>query len=348
MKPHTDSGWVEWQAPSNIAIVKYWGKRGRQLPQNASLSLSLSESQTRTRVEYSPRGAGEGLLQSFEFHGKSSSFAQRIEKYLESLISELPPLKEFSFKIQTQNSFPHSCGIASSASGFSALALCLSEIEQRHTKREICQDDFWQRASHLARLGSGSACRSLYGAFTLWGKGVEGVNSHDEYAIPLKEVHPDFLKLRDAICLVSSGVKPVSSGRGHQLMEDNPFAPERYQLANHRACKLISILHSGELEDFIQLAEAEALALHGLMMLSPGPFVLLRPNTLAIIERIHEFRGRHKLPVGFTIDAGPNIHLLYFESHRKQVENFIQEEIAPLTEGIIHDFLGEGPSRSFV
>ena len=345
-------GVVQWTSPSNIAIVKYWGKRKGQLPQNASLSLTLSQSKTKTQISYFPRQKkNDKLLQSFRFHGRGKiNFQTRVENYLEKVLCHLPILKKLSLIVETKNTFPHSCGVASSASGFSALALCLWEIQMAckgeelgDLKAEIGQD-FWQKASMIARLGSGSACRSLYGPVSIWG-GHPHLPSHDEFAIPFREVHPSFLRLRDAICLVDGKAKTVSSGLGHELMENSPFAQKRYILANERMERLVAILRSGELWDFIQLAEAEALSLHGLMLLSTRPFFLLKPKSLAIMEKVAQFRRDHQIPVGFTIDAGPNIHLLYFEQDRKKVGPFLQNEIAPLTQKIINDSLGKGPIR---
>ena len=347
-------GVVQWASPSNIAIVKYWGKRKGQLPQNASLSFTLSQSKTETQVSYFPReNKDDKLLRSFHFGGRGGiNFQARVKDYLESMIYSLPILKKLSLVVETKNTFPHSCGVASSASGFSALALCLLEIqmlikgENLGTSREGIGQDFWQKASMMARLGSGSACRSIYGPVSIWGAHPH-LGSHDKFAIPFREAHPAFLGLRDAICLVDGKAKGVSSSLGHELMEDNPFAQKRYTLANERMEQLVAILLSGEIWDFIQLAEAEALALHGLMLLSTPPFLLLRPQSLAIMEKVAQFRRDHQIPVGLTMDAGPTVHILYFEQDRKKVGPFLQNEIAPLTQKIINDSLGEGPIRGF-
>lgn len=318
---------MEWSSPSNIAIVKYWGKKAGQLSQNTSVSFTLSRSQTRTRVEYFPRRGP--LLHSFQFHGQEEiDLRSRVEKYLQEITPEIPLLRELSLQIQTENSFPHSCGVASSASAFSALALCLCEIEGQ-------KGDFLQRTSHLARLGSGSACRSLYGPFSRWPVGAP-------FATPIENTHPHFLELRDTICLVDTKAKKISSSTGHRLMKGHPFARERYAMAEVRAKQVVDLLRSGDREEFIRLAEAEAMALHGLMLLSSTPYMLLRPASLAILEKIVEFRQQHKIPVGFTIDAGPNIHLLSFSPEQDLVNHFLQKEIAPLTMGMIEDFLGPG------
>lgn len=349
-----EKGVAQWYSPSNIAIVKYWGKKGRQRPQNASVSFTLSRSQTHTQIEYSPRLKGEKVLRSFHFEGQGGEgFKERVQAYLESMTEiEFPWLQKYSLALTTQNTFPHSCGLASSASAFSALALCLCEIDQRLKEPQTSPDffnrenrEFWRGASRIAREGSGSACRSLFAPMSLWGK-CEGVDfSQDEFAEPLKNIHPSFLRLRNVICLVDKKNKSISSRMGHKLMDDCPFSPIRYKTANERVIKLMDILRSGDLWAFIQLAEEEAMALHGMMMLSPVSYLILKPNSLHIMEKIRDFRRQTHIPVGFTVDAGPNIHLIYFdcEGDRGRIRRFLLEEITPLTEGLIEDELGTGP-----
>ena len=351
------SGATEWFSPSNIAIVKYWGKKGGQHPQNASISFTLSQSQTRTRVAYSPRLEDEGILRSFYFQGQGSEgFKQRVEAYLNSMVErEFPLLRQYSLNIMTENTFPHSCGLASSSSAFSSLALCLCEIYQRleestasHQLFGTENGEFRRWASRIAREGSGSACRSLYAPMSLWGV-CEGVDfSRDEFAIPLEGIHPNFLQLKNVICLVDKKNKRISSRMGHQLMDNCPFSSARYKTANERVVKLIDILRSGDLWAFIKLAEEEAMALHGMMMLSSLSYLILQPNSLSIMEKIRDFRRRYRIPIGFTMDAGPNIHLIYFDKdeERDRIRRFLLEEIAPFTEGLIEDELGMGPRRS--
>ena len=300
------------------------------------------------RVVYEPRSHQEKLLQSFTFlGGKGEGFGRRVERFVQEVTEELPVLKDLSLRIETENTFPHSCGVASSASAFSALALCLCEIQQKEGGA-FEGLDFHTRSSFVARLGSGSACRSLFAPFSLWGLWEGFPSSCDEWAVPVFQVHPDFFQLRDSICLVNSDPKEVSSSRGHKLMEDNPFARTRYQTANQRVGQLLSFLEAGELKGFIELAEMESLALHGMIFLSPQPSIMLAPDSLSIIERVRDFQRLHRdIPLGFTIDAGPNIHLLSFERDREVVNPFIEEEIAPLTQGIIEDVLGEGPVNSW-
>lgn len=196
-------GTVKWKSPSNIALVKYWGKYGRQLPSNPSISFTLSHAHTITEVQY--KKSKQELAQpsvQFTFEGESKpAFEKKIVAYLASISEDLPLIKNFSFKIASSNSFPHSSGIASSASSMSALALCLLSIEQHIQENEII--DF-RKASVLSRLGSGSASRSVFGPLAIWGDTTVSKASSNEYAIPFGETFdPVFKDFHDDILIVS-------------------------------------------------------------------------------------------------------------------------------------------------
>ena len=342
-------GRVAWRSPSNLAIVKYWGKHGRQLPKNPSVSMTLSESHTETRVGYTPKkGVDSGLSLAFYFEGKKNiSFEKRISSYLEALLPIFPFLKQLELRIDSRNSFPHSSGIASSASSMSALALALCSLEQEFFE-SLDEEAFYRKASYVARLGSGSACRSVYPHYAWWGKFAALDQGSDEYAVPFEtETHPVFHTLKDSICIVSRKEKPVSSSAGHQLMDQNPFAPTRYEVAKKQLLQLISIFKKGDLEAFGKIVEAEALQLHALMMCSNPPYILLESGTLGIIQQIWSYRRETGTPVYFSLDAGPNVHLLYPAETEDAVRSFIDTNIAPLCEEnqIIHDACGAGPKK---
>jgi diphosphomevalonate decarboxylase len=153
--------------------------------------------------------------------------------------------------------------------------------------------------------------------------------------------------LQDTILIVHEGIKSVSSRAGHALMDTHPMRKQRYVNANNRLQELLSVLQTGDLEKFCMLTEAEALELHALMMTSNPSFILMKPNTLEIIERIRSFRAETKIPVCFTLDAGPNVHILYPFSQKKQVRNFIQSELLKLCsqKKAIYDGMGRGPKQ---
>jgi diphosphomevalonate decarboxylase len=340
----TDSGSIQWKSPSNIAIVKYWGKHGNQLPANANLSFTLSTAETRTKINFGPSASGS-LELAFRLSGeREPSFEERIKKYLVVISSYLSFISQLRLDIDSENSFPHSSGIASSASGMSALALCLCSIGEKLGGRPWEKEIFLKRASFLARLGSGSASRSLFPNAAIWGE-LMGLGSSNEYATPVHDIHPTFLNYRDSILLIHEGAKEVSSSIGHSLMNNSPYKDVRYTKANENVLKLLDILRLGDIEGFIEICEEEALTLHGLMMLSKPPYILMKSETIRAIEIVRDFRKRTGIPVCFTLDAGPNLHILYPNNYYNQVLKLIEEELVPLCENgkWLDDMMGSGP-----
>lgn len=334
-----------WKCPSNIALVKYWGKRDFQKPMNPSLSFVLKNAFTETSVELHKDG---NQKVEFFFEGEPSAFGARIEKYFDRVSSVLPWVNKYNFRIRSSNSFPHSAGIASSASSFGALALCLTELDFAISGKETNCPEFWQKASELARMGSGSACRSVYPGFAIWGKTHLFEQSSDEHAIPLSEgINPVFYGLNDAILMVDSGTKEVSSSVGHQLMENHLYQHSRIAQAHQNLNELYLALLTGDQKKFIAVVENEALSLHAMMMTSNPSFLLLKPNSLELINRIRLFHEKSLIPVCFTIDAGPNIHLLYFQENETDVKAFIKRELLAFCENgkWIDDGIGIGPEK---
>lgn len=339
---------VSWQSPSNIALVKYWGKTGRQLPVNPSLSITLSKAVTETKLTAMPR-EGNGLVElDFWFEGKqNAAFGERMYKFLQSVTDIFPWLCQVNLKLETNNTFPHSAGIASSASAFSALALCLCSLDTEMNGVLLDETEFRKKASYVARLGSGSACRSLFPGYTVWGKSRALAGSSDFLAAAVTEVHPVFTSLRDTILIVSNKVKSVSSSEGHNRMIGHPFAEARIKQAGKNTTDLLGAIKTGDKQTFIRIVENEALTLHALMMTSDEGFMLMHPETVWIISRIQDIRKETGLDICFTLDAGPNIHLLYFEDQIEQVNKLIVEDLLINNEQNmrIDDFYGNGPVK---
>jgi diphosphomevalonate decarboxylase len=341
-------GQFTWKAPSNIALVKYWGKSNPQIPKNASLSFTLSQSFTETTLNYFPKGKtthqDDFVFDVFLDGEKKEDFKPKIQKYFENIVEYVPFLKDFYFEIHTHNSFPHSSGIASSASSFAALSLCVMSMEKQFSL-EMTNDFFYQKAAFLARLGSGSATRSVKGNLVLWGKHPDFETSSDLFGIqyPL-QLHPVFQNFQDTILLVDKGQKKVSSSVGHALMNHHPFAEERFKQANENIVKLSQVLATGNLNGFIEIVEGEALSLHAMMMTAHPYFILMQPNTLAIIQKIWNFRQERNMHVCFTLDAGANVHVLYPENEKVEVKSFIINELVLLCQNnqYICDQVGEG------
>ncbi len=342
-------GMIRWTSPSNIALVKYWGKKEGQIPANPSLSMTLKHAVSDFTVRYRHKNSKDRKGLDYYFHNQAKpEFTVRIERFLRSLHPYFPFLEKLHLIIHSDNTFPHSSGIASSAASMSSLALCSCSIEEQIRKESAKKKDFLRKASYMSRLGSGSACRSVYPGYTVWGKHDRVPGSADEYAIPVNTgIHEEMLEMRDAILIISSGKKAVSSSAGHELMKRHPMATTRFNVARNHIPPLLESLRSGDFERYSRIVETEALMLHGLMMSSSPWFILMKPNTLKAIEKIRQFRQHSKLPLCFTLDAGPNIHLLYPQHNAEEVEHFIEDELQYLCENRqwIADEMGRGPVK---
>lgn len=338
---------VIWQSPSNIAIVKYWGKKGIQKGINSSLSFTLSNSYSETEIRYQFKQSTENIIFKFYFEGeRKPDFEKRILTYFESIQNRLKLFQKYELEIHSKNTFPHSAGIASSASAMSSIVLGLLSIEK--TLTAISDSEFYQQASSLSRLASGSAARSVYGGFNLWGELTSIQNSSDDYAIPFTgKLHPIFRNLQDSILIVRSGKKTVSSTAGHKLMDNHPDKEARIQQANKHTKELVRVLKNGDFNRFAEISEQEALSLHKLMMTSTPSFILMQPETLAIIQKIREHREKTKQKLCFTLDAGPNIHLIYPETNKEEIRDFIHKELLVYCEdnSWIDDKMGDGPRQ---
>ena len=341
------SGIVEWNSPSNIALVKYWGKKENQIPQNPSISFTLSKCFTITSMEFKPKENSLNRIH-FKFDGKENhEFGKKINNYFKSINKYFRFLKNHDVYINTKNNFPHSSGIASSASSMSALASCLVDFEIINTNNdnnEYCT----KKKSFISRLGSGSASRSIEGPVTLWGQTNHFKNSSDLFAINISDqVNEVFNNYQNSILIIDPGQKAISSSLGHKLMNSNPFSINRFEIAKNNIKRLKDVLKSGDLDEFIKITESEALMIHSLMLSSDPYYILMKPNTLEAIKKIIEFRIENKIPLSFTLDAGSNVHLLYPKSENEIVKSFIKNELLKLCKSnlCIHDYLGSGSSK---
>ncbi|MCC6817780.1 MAG: diphosphomevalonate decarboxylase [Bacteroidia bacterium] len=335
-----------WRSPSNIALVKYWGKKGPQLPANPSISFTLDKAYTETEVEVIEKSEEGVSLELFFEKERNPAFESKLLSFLQKAERGFPWLKHQHLVIHSSNTFPHSSGIASSASAFSALVLNLCSIDA--VKGGLSDKDFYEKASYWSRIGSVSACRSVYGGFNLWGQTPALNGSSDEFAVNIDDiVHPVFKDFRDTILIVEKGKKAVSSTMGHALLEAHSFADLRYKTGFQNTELLLEILESGDLDGFVKLVEAEALMLHALMMTSPTPFILMKPNTLAVIEKIQDFRNQTGIHLLFTLDAGANVHLLNPGNQDDKVQEFIKNELVGYCQNASYlcNAVGKGPEK---
>ena len=353
-----EAGSFTFSAPSNIALVKYWGKKSifinsinhydEQIPANPSISFTLKNCKTITTLSFVKKEKQDNFSFDLLFEGNpKEEFKTKIEKFLERVFIYCPYLKQYHFTIDTQNTFPHSSGIASSASGMAALSMNIMALEQA-LNPEITEDYFYKKASFLARLGSGSACRSIKGNIVCWGNHNEIEGSSNLFGVEFpSNIHKNFKNYQDTILLVDKGEKQVSSTIGHDLMHEHPFALRRFEQAHKNLSDLKTILENGNLEHFVALVESEALTLHAMMMTSMPYFILMKPNTLEIINKIWKFRSRTRIQVCFTLDAGANVHVLYPENDVNSVLQFIKDELVGYCENgnYICDEIGNGSEQ---
>jgi len=291
-----DTGATAW-APSNVALVKYWGKRDVELnlPVTSSLSVSLGKKGTETFIQEI------NSADNFIFNGVpidlTSKFALRLSNFLNLFRS-----KNTHYLVRINSNVPVAAGMASSACGFASIVLALNDLYGwQLSKTEL---------SILARLGSGSACRSLWNGFVKWHAGKDA-NGMDSFAEPLEYTWPE---LRIGALVLSSKEKPISSTLAmQQTLATSPlYAKWPDQVEKDLASVQIALAQ----KDFILLgetAEANAIFMHEMMHHANPPISYALPETVAAIAKIIELR-RNGTPVYFTQDAGPNLQLL-FQSH---------------------------------
>lgn len=345
---HVEKTSYSWQTPSNIALVKYWGKSNPQIPKNASISFTLKNCHTTTSILFEKKKTSKDVAFDLFFEGtRKEEFKPKIAEFFTRIKAYCPYIFDYKMTINSENSFPHSSGIASSASGLSAIAMCLMNLE-KEINPILSADFINQKASFLARLGSGSASRSIEGPLVVWGKHPDIENSSDLFGVKFPyKVAPIFENYQDTILLVDKGEKQVSSTVGHGLMHNHPYAENRFTQATKNLTKLSEILQKGEVKSFIHLVESEALTLHAMMLTSAPYFILMKPKTLEVIHKIWMYRQKNDSNLCFTLDAGANVHVLYPKKEKKQVQQFISEELAVFCQNgqYIHDETSTGAKK---
>lgn len=282
-------------APSNIALCKYWGKRDVELnlPINASLSISLGELGSRTKI--TPSGAGDQVYLNGELQSEDSSFARKVIAFIDLFRRDL----EQPVKVETTNNIPTAAGLASSASGFAALMLAINDFYRLDLDQKVL--------SAFARIGSGSASRSIYQGFVEWSKG-EQEDGMDSCAEPLAVNWPGF---RIGLLKVATGAKKIDSRSGMQRTVESA---DLYQSWPAQAEKDLNTIKHAIAEQDISLlgqtAEQNALSMHATMIASWPPLLYWQPESVAAMHRVWELRASG-VEIYLTMDAGPNLKLLF-------------------------------------
>lgn len=293
------------QAPVNIALCKYWGKRDENinLPCTPSLSISLAEFGAKTDIEPVDSDRDVFILNG-EVQDKASDAASRVVEYLDLFRTE-----QERFRVESVTNIPVAAGLASSASGFAALALALDDLfEWGLERREL---------SVLARLGSGSACRSLYGGFTEWLVG-ERSDGMDSFAVPIETVWED---LRIGLVEISSAPKAIGS---RPAMSRTVATSQFYRCWAARVAEdmaeIRAAIASRDLERLGTASEGNALAMHATMLDSRPAILYWKPESVQAMQHVWHLRSAG-VPIFFTMDAGPNLKLIFEEKHTALIES---------------------------
>lgn len=281
-------------AHPNIAFIKYWGNQddALRIPANSSISMNLDGLETRTTVQFDTGLDGDGLILNGE--PAAGEALSRVSAALDR-IRQLADVKT-SALVRSENSFPAGAGIASSASAFAALVLAAT------TALGLCLSE--RELSQLARTGSGSASRSIPGGFVEWQAGTD----HDS-SFAASIAGPEHWNLVDFIVLISSQHKAVGSSQGHQLAATSPLQAARVADAGRRLEVCRQSLLEKDFPRFAEIVEQDSTLMHSVMMTSSPPLYYWEPGTLEIMAAVRIWR-EEGLQVCYTIDAGPNVHLL--------------------------------------
>lgn len=293
-------------APVNIALCKYWGKRDDELnlPVTSSLSIALPNKGTTTTIQFN-HGERDHISVNGEAIPETSFFSERLVHFLDLFRGT----KKTHFDIWAESSVPIGAGLASSASGFASLVLALNQLYR------------WQldasSLSILARLGSGSACRSIAPGFVKWLAGNKS-NGMDSYA----EVLPySWKNLRVGICLISPHEKAISSRQAmQQTLDTSPFYPAWPQLVKHHLKSLEKAIADQDFELLGTTAESNSLAMHACALTAYPPICYSLPETVSFKHKIWALRAEG-LSVYFTQDAGPNLKLLFLVEDEDKIIN---------------------------
>jgi len=297
------------QSFPNIAFIKYWGNRDSalRLPVNGSISMNLDGLYTRTTVRFQPGLQADSL--SINGYNISGGGLERVSSIL-TIVRQAAGIS-LRAEVTSENNFPTGAGIASSAAAFAALALAsVSAAGLTWSEAQI---------SRLARLGSGSAARSVPSGFVEW---KMGSSDEDSYAFSLAA--PDHWALADCVAIVSAGHKATGSTEGHALAPTSPLQAARVADASRRLDICRQAILQRDFDALAHIIELDSDMMHAVMMTSQPPLFYWKPATLAVMETVRSWRSQG-LPTACTVDAGPNVHVICPQSEMTQVAAWLRE-----------------------
>ena len=296
-------------AHPNIAFIKYWGNRDSslRLPANGSISMNLDRLFTRTTVTFSANHKADML--KIEYRSVTGPGLERVTQLLD-LVRELAGNNKRA-EVVSENNFPSGTGIASSASAFAALALAASRAAGIIlTEREL---------SRLARRGSGSASRSIPGGFVEW---YMGENDQDSYAESIAP--PEHWDLVDCVAIVSAEHKKTGSAAGHPLAPTSPLQEARVKDAPRRLDLCRRAIQERDFEALATIVEQDSDMMHAVMMTSTPGLFYWKPASITVMEAVRKWR-KSGIPVCYTVDAGPNVHVICPREQAGDIERSLQE-----------------------
>lgn len=318
------------QAGSDIALVKYWGKKDKvlRLPANSSISMILDSLHSITTVEFQTNLQKDEVVINGEVEeGEASRVFKHLDR-IRALAKEKGVISQDIFaKVVSENNFPKSTGLSSSGSGFAALTMAASEaIGLSLSEKEL---------SILARKGSGTACRCVCGGFVQW---LDGDTSQQSYSQSFAGAK-DF-EIRDLVAIVCEDKKDLSSTEGHDLAETSPFFLARQGKISAKLATVKEAILQKDFKTLGELAEAEALEFHSILLTSKPTILLFYPGTIEVMQAVRSLR-KSGVPAYFTINTGFNVHVLTLPEYELQVMQVLQK--LPSVQKIIASGVGEKP-----
>lgn len=316
------------KAHTNIALIKYWGKRNEALilPMNNSLSLTLDAFYTETTVTFN-----HDLTEDKFYLDKEMILGDqftKVAKFLD-LIRKYADTPNLFAEVHSTNAVPTAAGFASSASGFAALAAAAT--------RALDLNIDLQTLSRLTRQGSGSACRSIYGGFVEWEKGTLDDGS-DSFAVPVAP--QDHWDVRIAAVVLSSNMKKVSSREGmKRTVKTSPFYSSWVDTIPADLAEIKAAIQNQNFEKMGEIAEANCQKMHATTLAARPPFTYWHDTTLTVMQTVQALRAKG-IPAYFTIDAGPNVKVLYQPENEKVIKQTLQE--IPGVTNVILSRTGQG------
>jgi diphosphomevalonate decarboxylase len=314
-------------ARANIALTKYWGQEDpeRNLPMNDSVSMTLDGLETRTTVLFEAQRERDEVRIGGE--RPPGPARERVVEHLDRLRAVAG--EDAGARVESVNSFPASAGLASSASGFAALTVAAG--------RALGLTSDPGELSRLARYGSGSASRSLFGGFARWRTGDDESSRAEQIA------GPDQWDLRDVILLLDRDPKDVGSSEGHELAHTSPLLEGRLEAVGGWTEDVVEAVRKRDVDALGKPVEADAMAMHAVMMTSDPSLLYWSPGTISAIDAVRSWR-EEGLSCWFTIDAGPNLHVICEAEEADEVARRAREGLGLDEEDVLVAAPGEGPT----